>query len=162
VLFRVIHTVLAPTELPAWWSCGESAVMVAAAGVLYASFSNSNRMLRIARIFYGLGLIPFGVAHFIFLHETVVLVPGWLPWPTAWAYLTGAAFIAAGIAIVSGFKASLAALLSTVQMALFTVIVWIPLLIAGSVNAFQWGEFVDSWVLTAAAWVVADSWRRGL
>lgn len=162
VLFRVLHTLATPTELPGWWACGESAVMVAAAGVLFATFTYRSGVLRIAQVFYGLGLIPFGIAHFVFLHETVVLVPGWLGWPTAWAYLTGAAFIAAGIAIVINQRARLAALLSTLQMAGFTVIVWVPLVIAGGVNEFQWGEFVDSWVLTAAAWVVADSWRRGL
>jgi uncharacterized membrane protein len=164
ILFRVPYTVRAPGELPGWWSCGESAVMVAAAGILFASLwgERGNRGLRVARVFYGLGLIPFGIAHFVFLHETVVLVPDWLPWHTAWAYLTGAAFIAAGVAIVIGFQAKLAAALCTLQMGLFTVLVWIPLVLTGSTNAFQWGEFVDSCVLTVAAWVVADSWRRGL
>lgn len=152
------------------WTFGSTAVMVAAAWVLYVRFAGPHDRqrfgrlagdagVRIARVLYGLSLVPFGLAHFLYLDATTVLIPRWLPGHAAWAYLTGGAFIAAGLAVTVGVFARVAAALSTLQLALFGLIVWVPRVLAGAVTDFQWDEFVVTFVLTAGGWVVAESYR---
>jgi uncharacterized membrane protein len=162
VLFRMPRIIIAPADQGTWSGLGETAVIVAGAWVLYASFNQrwfaGQRGLRLARLMYGLALIPFGQAHFRYLKETASLVPSWLPAHIVWASITGAAFIAAGLAVIAGVWARLAATLSALQLAVFTLLVWVPIVFAQP-DEYQRAEFVISCVLTICAWVVADSYR---
>jgi uncharacterized membrane protein len=169
LVFRVPGLVHGLT-VDVYWSLSKTGVMLSAAWVLYVwfaadwdkhhfSFATGDKGLRISRALYGAAIIPFGIAHFQFIEHTASMVPSWLPGHFAWAYFTGAAFIAGGAAILIGLCARLAAALSALQMGLFLVLVWVPAMATRSLNTFEWGEVLATWMLTAAAWVVADSYR---
>ena len=171
LLFKGRFVLADPTSAVSYETCGETAVILAGAWVLYAWFANEwdkqrlgfatgDKGLRIARVIYGLAMIAFGVAHFAYVKLTASLAPAWLPAPLAWAYITGVTYVAAGLAILIGKYARLAAVLSAVQIGLFTLLVWVPVVLGGNVDAGKRSEFVVSCVITAGAWVVADSYRR--
>src|SRR5262249_32280663 len=74
-----------------------------------------------------------------------------------WGYATGVFHIAAGIAILTGVQARLAAILLTVMFASFTPLVHIPMLLADPSSHWIWNENAVNLALVGAAWVIADS-----
>ncbi len=153
LLFKGRFVLTQPLTEGTWQSLGENAVLVAGVWVL------CEWDVRIARVIYALAMVAFGFSHFVYVDLTTPLVPGWLPWHLGWAYFTGAAYLAAAVAMLSGVWARLAAVLSTLQMGGFTLLIWVPMALSGPMTPFRRGEFILSWALTAAGWVVADSYR---
>ena len=85
-------------------------------------------------------------------------IPGWLP-PSKmfWAYVTTVGFFAASVAILTGIMARIAARLLTAEIVIFELLFWIPRVLPGRANHFNWGGNAISVAIAGAAWVVADS-----
>jgi uncharacterized membrane protein YphA (DoxX/SURF4 family) len=140
---------------------------IAAAGlIVYAASAEIDadlaaRLTRLGQLVFGVCALLFGGAHFFYMNLTAPLVPKWLP-PTQefWAYATGVGHIAAGVAILTGMQARLAAILLTAMFASFTPLVHVPMLLADASSRMNWSENALNLALTGAAWVVAQSLAR--
>jgi uncharacterized membrane protein len=170
ILLRLPRLVMAPLVEVRWLGCGETAVMVAGGWALFACFADQwdrsklkfatgDVGVRLARFVFGLAIIPCGLSHLVYTPETAELVPAWLPWHPGWAYLTGVAYIAAGIAVLFGVYARLAAMLTACMMTVFTLLIWMPGVVAAPRDRFQWTALLISSALAAGACAVADSYR---
>ena len=140
-----------------WLGAGELAVIVAASWML-ATFNPRQR--RVAKYLFAVSLIPIGLSHFFYRPETLSFVPTWLPFRSFWANLGGAGHVAAGVAVLLGIYPRLAATLEAAMIGAFTLLVWLPGVITAPTSRPQWTAFLMSWVIGAAALVVARSLTR--
>jgi uncharacterized membrane protein YphA (DoxX/SURF4 family) len=167
VILMYGHVVLAHyTEFGSYSGAAEQLAIAAAGLIIYAANARIDvalaaRLTRLGQLAFGVCALLFGGAHFFYMNLTVPLVPKWLP-PSQefWAYATGIGHIAAGIAILTGVQARLAAILLTAMFAAFTPLVHVPMLLADPASRMNWSENVLNIALTGAAWVVADSLAR--
>jgi len=153
-------------EFGAYSGAAEQLAIAAAALVVYAAHARidaaqARRLTRLGQLAFGVCALLFGGAHFFYMNLTAPLVPKWLP-PNQlfWAYLTGIGHIAAGVAILTGVKARLAAILLTAMFASFTPLVHLPMLLADPASHWNWSENALNLALTGAAWIIADSLAR--
>lgn len=119
------------------------------------------RLTRLGQLAFGVCALVFGGAHFVYMKNTASLVPKWLP-PTQlfWGYATGVGFVAAGVAILTGVQARLAAILVTAMLASFGLLVNEPMLLADHSSHWNWSESAVNLAVFGASWVVADSLAR--
>ena len=153
-------------EYVTYGGIAEQLAIAAAALIVYATNAKIDaalaaRLTRLGQLAFGVCALVFGGAHFVYMSLTAPLVPKWLP-PTQefWAYETGLGHIAAGVAILTGVQARLAAILLTAMFVSFGLLVHLPMILASSSTHWTWSEAAETLTLVGAAWVVADSLAR--
>ena len=146
----------------AWTGFFEMFSLTIAGVVGFASLKSTTstaaeRMVDIGRILFSICLLVFGLSHFFYSNETAQMVSAWLP-PRQlfWAYITGALYVLAGVAMAVRVRAVLAARLTVVMMALIDALVWLPMLIAKPEH-FTWSGNAITLAMAAATWLVADA-----
>lgn len=166
VAFLLPRALTHATVWVSWEDVAERAAMALGGVLAYAQASgvgqaHANGLARVARPVFGLCLVVFGISEFVYAKFTASMVPAWLP-PSVifWTYLTGAAQIAAGLAVISGVQARLAAILLTAMYLIFSLIVHLPRVIADPSGLMHWSENAVNLVLAGAAWALADSLRK--
>ncbi len=153
--------IAAPASYEQYGSFFEQFSLLCGAIALYAATeANAARAAvfsGVARLGLGMCAISFTLSQIFYLHLTAGLVPRWIP-PNQmfWAILTTVAFAVAAIAILINRQARLAIRLMTLMLALFGVLVWIPLLTVHPEAHLNWSEFSLTFLITGAAWMVAD------
>jgi uncharacterized membrane protein len=105
---------------------------------------------------FGLAVLPVGLSHLVYIPEAVGFVPAWLPDRKFWACLTGAGQIACGLGILFRVFPRVAAWCEASMVSLFTLLVWLPIVISKPRDRGAWTGFFISWIIGSAAWVVAQ------
>lgn len=163
---NLTHAALQPMVWVSWEDVAEKTAMVLGGLLAYALIPGARAawaaaITRVAPRIFGVCAVVFGVSEFVYAKFTASLVPVWLP-PSQlfWTYATGAAHIAAGLALASGIKARWAAWALTAMYLVFQLIVHLPRVITGAAHAGAWSENGVNLLLCGAAWCLADALSR--
>lgn len=162
--FVTLHApivIAAPRNGSAWVAMFETLAAAAAAVVLagMASAAGDDRLgwVRAGRYAFAISLPVFAASHFIYAGFVATLVPAWIPAPLFWAWFTGAAHLAAGLAVLTGVQARLAALLAGAMYGTWALILHLPRVASDPGNRAEITSLVVAVALCGAAWIIAGS-----
>lgn len=146
-----------PGDLGTWNGVAEVVFMIVGAVTLYAAAAGklSARQAHVICLVAGLATLVFGATHFKYAQFAANLVPAWLP-PSQifWTYVTGAGHLAAALALLSGVKAGLGAMLLAIMMALFVLLVHLPRVVATPGEHREWIMLGVALSLSGSAWAI--------
>jgi len=160
-LLKVPPLFAKPLVEESWLGLGELVVVLAGAWVLFARSRAGAQNLsgaqgaRIGRLLLGAAVIPIGLAHLVYLQQTASFIPHYFVFLPFFAVATGVAQILCGLCLLFSILSGWAARLQTLLFAAFTIFVWVPRIASASAGRFSWTAFFVSWIITAAAWIVA-------
>ena len=138
---------------PVRWVSAMEVLGLLAACMLIAAPGRTD--LRLAgRIAVGLMLVVFGVVHWLFVEAIAGMIPEWMPGRAIWPLLTGAANIAAGLAIATGVLARPASALVGAMFASWILLVHAPRLLAAPGDRSEWVACALAFALTGVVWTV--------
>jgi uncharacterized membrane protein len=168
LLLRLPPLLASPGNESKWLGFGETMSLVVGGWILLTTLAvpddklGAGRMpggdgARLARILFGAALLPIGLSHIVYLEATTAFVPAWLPSRVGLSYLTGSAQIAAGFGLLLGILPRLAVTLEAILLGLFTVLVWVPRVVAAPAIRFPATALLISAAVTGAACVVAGT-----
>jgi uncharacterized membrane protein YphA (DoxX/SURF4 family) len=171
LLQEIPAVVRAPLDPNSWGTGSEIAIITVGAWCLFAAhagawesqhlkFAVGARGIRAARwlLVVALPFIGQEVIVDAVKYGDKVMQPWlqWLPYPMAWACLTGVGSFAACLGLLFGVWPRLAAAMEAAMLGLITVTYWGPDLYTGRTATTA---FIISFLITAGTWLVADTYR---
>lgn len=102
---------------------------------------------------YAIPMAVFGLFHFMSASDMGGMVPSFIPGGVFWVYLTGAALIAAAVAIIIGKKAKLATQLLGLMLLLFALLIHLVSVMNG--NDMSMPSLLKDVALAGGAWYMS-------
>lgn len=112
----------------------------------------------IACVCIGLFFIGSGIQHLIFIDFVKTLVPRWIPGDVFWSYVAGIGLFAAGIALLTGIKRQLAALVASWTVFIWFLVLHFPRGFGETQNFNEWIAIFEALAVSAILAVIY--WRE--
>lgn len=111
---------------------------------------------QIGKYLFLVPMVLFGLLHFVAADQMAGMVP--IPGGVIWVYLTGAALIAAAVAVfINHPLANMALLLLGAMLLIFALSIHLPNMIGGDESAL--GFILKDVALAGGAWTLADRYE---
>ena len=160
--------VAAPTNGGEWTGAGESFALGGGALVLFGMTRSSlewrgvpdavaARCMLTGRIFFGISMLGFGALHFVYFAYVSSVIPSWIPAHVFFAYATGCAHVAAGVSILTGVIARIAALCTAAMFGSWFLIVHIPRVLVHVQHPSEWTSMLIALGMCGSALLIASS-----
>jgi uncharacterized membrane protein len=170
LLLQLPRLAMSPLNIAVWLGLCESLTLSVGAWVLYAwadhlapagaaGFATTAGAVGYARLLLGAAMVVFGLSHFAYASLTAAMIPAFIPAPLALAYLTGAAHVAAGTAVLLGIVPALALRLEAIMLSAFVVLVHVPAVAAHPYSREQWTALFFATALAGAVWTASASFN---
>jgi uncharacterized membrane protein len=171
VFFEIPRAVSKPMDLSlrtvvfeVFTLCG-SAFMLA--GVLPSENRSSPRwnnastgLIQAGRYLFAASSIVFGISHFLVPQFIATLIPGWVPGSgLLWAYLTGIAFVAAGLSFATNCISRWAATMLGVMFLLWCLVLHLPRVLSypRSHDPAEWSSAFIALGICGGSWIAANA-----
>lgn len=149
--FRALQS---PADVAAWVAVAELLGIAAALDLIESGPRRSPSVRRLLFVVAGAMLVLFGAVHWLYGPAIAGMIPDWMPGRAVWPWITGAANIAAGLAIATGVLARPASLLAGVMFASWIVLVHAPRLLAAPGDGAEWVALAMAFALTGVVWTI--------
>jgi len=158
----------APLSASLWTTLAETVMLISGGFILFRSKTQNgseggnradstksfNRAFQLA---FAVALPVISISHFTYAFSNPARTPPWIPFYVGVTFLTGVAHVAAGAGIVSKIAARLAASLEAIMIALFALILHVPLIFIQPTNRMYWTGLFIATACSGASFIVASS-----
>ena len=148
-----------PRVYNSWGNFFEQFALLLGAAFIFARATSAlprDTLNRIARILFAACSASFALEQAFYLAPTASLVPKWIPpGQMFWAYATTVFFSLGAVALLTNRMALRATRLLALMLALFGLIVWLPILFSAPHNYGNWSETAETFAIAATAWILA-------
>lgn len=167
IALQAPRLIAAPYSGNAWTAALETLALCGAAWVLAATTTQEGRLpgggtlaavptaAQLGHLAYAGTLPLFGVLHFVYRDYVASVIPGWIPAPMSWVFITGLAFVAAGLGMLTGRQGRLAAAMVGGMFLSWVLLLHAPRVAAAADSRDEWTSLVIALAMSGGAWIIA-------
>ena len=118
--------------------------------------SIGKRLIITGRIIFSIGLIVFGILHFLYAEYIATLITGWIPLHLFWSYFVMVAFFAAALSFLINWQVKLASGSLSLMFFLWVIILHGPRAFAAFNNESEWTSLCIALAMSGIALLIGN------